>query len=340
MTGQPGPPPPHPWHGPTYGQPPPGAERRASTSRSDGDLPRAELWDTTAADSLVAARGSASRAGRFSRVHSVLSVALPWQLARVLFGARELYPVRTGQVTALNRARGILGAIIVLGAIVRYDPRALLRYPTDTVNATSNVAVIAIGLVLLTSVVTLVIVQPHLRLRAARALLRPITTIAILIGITAGLVATRLVAIGTTPPPPGTFWTPQLDMSGGAEQFPTLLLIFAMNGLGVWLLIFLAVSTFLVAGNLFAVGDAHPRLVPVVTILVTVTLLGLQLIDEHVRPVAFLLDVSEPLLPADLALALQVGGTVTVITVAAIEFVALGRRGSGGPWRLRSGPWL
>lgn len=258
---------------------------------------------------------------------------LPWGLATVLFSPRGVYPVREGGWLArIATARSLAGLLIIIGAIVKFDPSALWRYPENTVNAASNTALIAIGVLLLVLLAAAVQVRGGQRLRAFRAMLRPLLTIALLVASIYALQSTRLISFGVEPPDAGYFG----GSTGGQLTLNDFGFSILRNVASLWILVFFAVALVHISRSIYAVGDAHPKFTPLITVVLTLALLLIDLLGEFVPALqAILLEVNDPLLPSGVSLAIMAGGTASVIILCVLEFRQLGRDG----WSLREGPW-
>ena len=254
-------------------------------------------------------------------------------LATVLFSPRGVYPVREdGWLNRVSTARSFIGLVIIIGAIVKFDPSALWNYPENTVNAASNTALVAIAVLVVTLLVIAVQVRTGQRLRAYRAMCRPLLTIALLLGILYGLQSTRLIYVGVEPP--------DADYFGGSSGGPLTMNDFGFSILrnlaSLWILLFFAVALFHISRSIYAVGDAHPKITPLVTIALTVILVLIDAFGDVFPALsAVLLDVQDPLLPSAVSLAIMAGGTLSVSILSWLEFRQLGRDG----WSLRRGPW-
>lgn len=256
------------------------------------------------------------------------TIISPRGLSRLLFVPREVYPVDDPLMARLGLWRSGLGIAIVVGAAVAAsrDTGQLAQVPGMLVTQGLNALIVGSVVLVACVLALLALVPAPQRAVARRALLRPVVTL----GYTWAVAGAFLLYL--------RWLTPRLEPWGEDDRIQNIVDFFIAIGLLVhigWLVAFFGFGLMYIARNAFNSADAHPGLPAVFSIVLSWIFIILSVTDAVVGPVPGLVGGVQLAIPSGIALALSIGGALSVTGLAVIELVRLRRRG----YRLVAGPW-
>ncbi|WP_420120250.1 hypothetical protein [Nakamurella sp.] len=258
----------------------------------------------------------------------VLLVLFPLGLARLAFGSYGVYPLRDGTFRTVSRLRSLALGLVLIGSILQSDPSALWTYPNAVVNATTNTTLIAMVVIVATLIVVALLVDSRWRRTALIAMSRPTIRIG---GLLAFLFVGQALGwwhLGIDPPP--------TRASPSEVTLTSALLSIVVLILMLLLITFLIGTLYFIGRDLFALADAHPKLVPIVSVLLVGAALAFDIAAAAGWRAPFLLEVDQPAIPADVAFWLRVASVVTAVALSVWQFRLVGKHGFHlvrGEWR-------
>lgn len=271
------------------------------------------------------------RSGLFRRPSlPALMYLIPVVTARSLLKPIGVYPATGGAVDTVATVRSVLGTVVVLGTLLHFNPRAILTVPEQQLYAMTYGAVVGTAVVVLCLPLTLALVVPGQRLRAAGALSRPLLRMALLGLLGWGLAASRVVTFRD-----GGVWVfDGQSIGSGPVTWNSFALGMARNVVSIWLFLFVLAVIYYVAAEMFAVADAHPILAAVVPPAVAAVVLALTETGWVTRVIPL-----EPSSVQDVShqrsTLFSVCGIVTLVAVSAWEAVRTNQLAPlrGDSWR-------
>jgi hypothetical protein len=247
----------------------------------------------------------------------------PRGLARYLFTPSGVYDQATPADARLGRlalARSIVGVVVVAIVVVYYRGTTFNEYVDSQLGQSQNVMLFAAVAALLCCLISVVVVSGANRVRATRAVLRPLRVI-----VTVIIVAAAILYYSAR--------VRQQYGTGQEQDYREAILFIVINPIAIWLLVFIVSGLYYINKSTFSVGDAHPLLPSVATVAVVWTVILVDVASIHTPWSTVAVG---PSLPARVAQFLSVFGALTATVLAVAEFVGLRRAGV----RFRTGTWL
>lgn len=245
---------------------------------------------------------------RVSRKRVILTVLLPWLVARFLYKPR-VGPTREDRI--LDRLafwRSMVGIVVVAIVAAMYQPEAAAAVPVMTLLKALQSGAVALSLLPLSFLVMLVLTRPgrrRLLLRGGVRLLGRVM-LALLPFLVLHLLPSELIY--TNPDIISVF---------------LILMLLALPLVIIWFITFLCCTIYWAARTGFWTSEVNPLLAPIVTAALVVLLNGREMINGTANVV-----------PPLLGLTLTIFGTATSVVLAALEYRHLRSIG----YRFRNGP--